>query len=54
MLEGILKKDMHVLWLDQQIDENFVKSLIRASFDLLEHQQLMKIADFKQTLFDIL
>jgi hypothetical protein len=37
MLEGILKKDMHVLWLDQQMDEGFVKCLINVAFVLLEH-----------------
>lgn len=54
MLESILKKDMHVLWVDQTIDEGFIKVIIKASFDLLEHQQLVKVADFKQTLFDLL
>lgn len=47
MLESILNKNMHVLWLDQRVDENFIKCMIRASFDLLENQQLMKVADFK-------
>jgi|LakMenEpi03Aug12_release.lakeMendotaPanAssembly.Ray.scaffolds.fasta_scaffold239995_2 hypothetical protein len=54
MLEGILKKDIHLLWPGQLIDESFVKCFLKASFDLLEHSQANKQSDFKQILFDIL
>ena len=52
---NVLEKDVHLLWPEQKIDENFAKSFINLGFDLLEHNQAQtKVSDFKEVLFDML
>lgn len=51
----VLSKDIHLLWPEQKIDEDFVKCFLKTGFDLLEHNQIMtKAPEFKQVLFDVL
>ena len=55
LYEDVLSKDIHLLWPEQKIEEDFVKCFLRTGFDLLEHNQAhTKVADFKQVLFDML
>jgi len=37
LIEGVLAKDVHLLWADQQIDEDFAKCFMKTGFALLEH-----------------
>lgn len=51
----LLSSDIHLLWPEQKIEEDFVKCFLKTGFDLLEHNQAhTKVADFKQVLFDVL
>ena len=55
MHREILQQDIHLLWPEQKIEEGFVKCFLKTGFDLLEHNQAhIKVADFKQVLFDVL
>ena len=33
----VIGQDIHLLWPEQKIDEEFVKCLLKTGFDLLEH-----------------
>lgn len=47
-VEGILSKDIHLLWPEQKIEEDFIKSFLKCGFDLLEHHgNTTKVVDFK-------
>lgn len=35
--KNVLKQDIHYLWPEQRIEEDFVKCFIKTGFDLLEH-----------------
>ena len=45
--------NIHVLWKDQKIDENFVKALVNTGFELLEHDK-SKNSELKPELFNLL
>ena len=53
LVSSVLEMDIHVLWKDQKIDEDFVKALIKTGFELLEHDQNKK-SELQPHLFDLL
>lgn len=51
-MHGIFKKKVHFIWLNQKIDEEFVKSIIKCGFELLEHNS--KAVELKDVIFEVL
>ena len=49
----VLELDIHLLWKEQKIEEDFVKALLKVGFDLLE-QDKSKASEIKPALFDLL
>ena len=54
IVERVLGQDIHLIWKEQKIEEDFVKSLLKVGFDLLQHNQLNKASEMKGALFDLL
>ena len=54
--DKVVGQDVHLLWKEQLIDEEFVKRLLKVGFDLLEHNQGNQKAtvDLKDVIFDLL
>ena len=54
VVDKVLGQEVHLLWREQKMEEDFVKSLLKVGFDLLQHNQLNKASEMKGVLFDLL
>ena len=53
LVTKVVGLNIHVLWKDQKIDEDFVKALVNTGFELLEHDK-SKNSELKPELFNLL
>lgn len=54
LLNQLVAMDVHHFFPSHKIDEDLVKSLIRAGFDMIECPQTLKSADIKESVFRLL